>query len=295
MRAMTALVKREFIEHRISFLYAPIVLLTIVSIAVLFAVATGHAEVDVPATQIPLGTEIYRVGIAGAFLLWSMYLLIALFFYYADSFSADRRNNALLFWKSMPQSDLKILTSKALAGITVFLAVIVGFALLTAVLIYVVLLIASAQYAVIVPPGLGAAVWSFVQMGIVGAIYLVLVSLWYAPLLAWVAGLSTLFRRWSIPLAIVIPGTVILIEYLNSIRGTGGGRPIAEFLDWRFEGFLDEEAATILLIGQGDGAPMALLRSILSQIDWPHMAIGLIFTGVIVYLASEYRRRRIAA
>ena len=30
--------------------------------------------------------------------------------------------------------------------------------------------------------------------------------LWYAPFLAWVGGLSTIFGRWSLPLAFVIPG-----------------------------------------------------------------------------------------
>ena len=41
--------------------------------------------------------------------LWLAYLAVALFFYFGDAFSADRRNNAMLFWKSMPVSDLKIL------------------------------------------------------------------------------------------------------------------------------------------------------------------------------------------
>ena len=52
-------------------------------------------------------------------LLWGVYLLVTLFFYFADAFSADRRNNAMLFWKSMPVSDLKMLTSKMLAGLAV--------------------------------------------------------------------------------------------------------------------------------------------------------------------------------
>lgn len=294
MRAMTALIKREFIEHRIAFLYAPAVLLAIFSIAVLFAIVSGRAEVDLPATDIPLGAEIYRIGVGGAFVLWSAYMLIGLFFYYADSFSADRRNNALLFWKSMPQSDLKILTSKALSGITVFWGLVVCFALLTAIFIYVVLLIVSVKYPVIVPPGLGVAAGSFVQMGFVGAIYLALVLLWYAPLFAWVAGLSTLFRRWSIPLAILIPGTVIVLEYLNSLR-VGGGQPIGEYLSWRFQSFLDEADAAMVLLGQGDGAPQMLLSLIVARIDWIEMGLGLIIGTAIVYLASEVRRRRISA
>ncbi len=297
MRAMTALIKREFLEHRGAFLYAPAVLLAIVSTAIVFAVATGNTQFDSPAEWRLSGAEIYRVGIGGAFLLWSAYLMIGLFFYYADSFSADRRNNALLFWKSMPQSDLKVLAAKALSGITIFLGLIFSYAMLTAVLVYLVLLMVSAQHPVIAAPSPIEAALSFVQMGVVGAVYLVLTLLWHAPGLAWVAGLSTLFRRWSIPLAFLIPGTVILLEFLNSLRGTGGGRPIADFLTWRLDGFNEEVGTTAgaVLMGQAEGGPFTVLGLMLSDIDWLHMGIGLIFTAAVVYLASEYRRRRIEA
>ena len=295
MRAMTALVKREYLEHRGAFLYAPAVLLAIVTIAALFAVLTGSGDVDFPARRVLTGAEILRAGIAGVFGLWAFYMLIGLFFYYADSFSADRRDNALLFWKSMPQSDLKVLTSKALSGITVFLGLIFCFALLTAILLYVILVLASAGHPVIVAPTVAEAAGSYVQMAVVGVVYFVLTLLWYAPVLAWVAGLSTLFRRWSIPLAFLIPAAVVLLEYLNSIRGSGAGRPVAEFLAWRLQGFPDETLAVALVIGRTVGAPFDLLRLILSEIDWLHMGIGLVFTAAVVYLASEYRRRRIAA
>jgi ABC-2 type transport system permease protein len=293
MRAITALVKREYLEHKGAFLYAPIVLLAILTVSVLFGVLSGHAEFDLPASELPLGVEIYRVGIAGGFAMWSAYLLIGLFFYYADSFSSDRRNNTLLFWKSMPQSDLKVMACKALSGITIFLGIIFLFALMTAVLIYLILVLAAQLFPIIAAPGLGAAIWTFIQMGVVGAIYLVVTVLWYAPGLAWVAGLSTLLRRWSIPLAFLIPGTVILLEFLNSLRG--GARPVADFLAWRFEGFMDDVDVGLILIGQSDRAPIALLGSIFANIDWLNMIIGLVFTAVVGYLASEYRRRRIAA
>ncbi|WP_136658859.1 hypothetical protein [Nitratireductor sp. XY-223] len=295
MRAMTALIKREYFEHRGAFLYAPSILLAVVAVIVLFAILTGDDTLDLPATEIPSSGILYQIAIGGSFLLWSAYLLIVLYFYYADSFSADRRNNALLFWKSMPQSDLKVLAAKALAGVTVFLWLIVLFALLTAVFVYAAMLLISAQHSIIGAPGLADAVWSLVQMGVVGAVYLFLNLLWYAPLFAWVAGLSVLFRRWSIPLSLLIPGTVVMLEYLNSIRGSGHGRPIADYLSRRFDGATDEEDAVAILIGRADGGPIELLWLILRDMDWPQMAIGLIFAAVVVYLASEYRRRRIDA
>ena len=292
MRAMSALVKREFLEHRGAFLYAPCILLALVGAAALYALLTGNLQFTLVRGPVTAASAIFQASLGVAFLLWSAYLLIGLLFYYADSFSADRRNNALLFWKSMPQSDLKILTSKALSGITVFLALIFGFAMLTGLLIYAVLLLASVQNPNIVIPGPVDAIVSYIQMGIVGVAYLVLTLLWYAPGLAWVAALSTLFQRWTIPLAFLIPVTVVFLEHL---LGISRSHPITEFLLWRFGSFLHGSDASSILLGQTDRQALDLIWTFVSNIDWPHMAAGLIFTGAMVYLASEYRRRRIYA
>lgn len=293
MRAMSALIKREYLEHRIAFFYMPIFLIVVVVAGVVLLLTTGRAEFDIPAGAVLASPQIYEVIIAGIFGLWAAYLLIGLFFYYADAFSADRRNNALLFWKSMPQSDLKILTCKALSGITIFPIMIFIFAILTALIVWGMLLVFAAQHPFIAAPEPYAAVNSLGRMGVVGAAYFGLTLLWYAPLLAWVAGLSTLFRRWSIPLAVLIPAIVILLEFLNSL-GRDTGRPIAGYLAGRFEGFPNEEQALALLTNPLEGPP-ALLNLILSSIDWWEMGYGLAFTAVIVILASEYRRRRIEA
>lgn len=128
-------------------------------------------------------------------------------------------------------------------------------------------------------------------MGLVGMVYLILGLLWHAPGLAWVAGLSTVFRRWSIPLAFLIPGVVVLFEYLFRFRD--GSRPIADFLAWRLHGFSNKSEALDVLIGNVEGGPFALIGLILADIDWPHMVLGLLFTAAIIFIASEYRRRRI--
>jgi ABC-2 type transport system permease protein len=300
MLSMKALIKREFLEHRGAFLYAPAILLSIIAIAVAFIVVAGsgelRGELDGELIVVPSGEIIYQIGLAADFMIWFVYLTGALFFYYADSFSADRRNNALLFWKSIPQSDLKILTSKALSGITIFAGLIFGFALLTGVLMYLVLVLVSLQHPDIAAPGLFFAVITLVKMGFVGAIYYLLLLLAQAPALAWVAGLSTLFRRWSIPLAFLIPGTIILLEFINSISGFGNGRPFAEFLgNWFDFDILDGDLATEILIDPTKDVPFELLRLILSGTEWLGMGVGLAVTAGVVYLASEYRRRRIGA
>lgn len=295
MRATIALIKRELLEHRGAFVYAPAVLVGVLILAIVYSLLSGRADFNETPTNMSSAITIYQIALGGTFGLWSVYAGLGLFFYYADSFSADRRNNALLFWKSMPQSDFKILGSKALAGITIFPALLVGFAVLTAVVLYLGLLLASAKVPFIGAPGPLEALSSLIQMSIVGTIYMFLAILWSAPFLAWVAGLSTLFRRWSIPLALLIPGAVVLLEFLNSLRnGTRDDRPIAEFLAWRLDMIADERALFASLIAPG-GGPMKLLTVILESVNWVHMGAGIIVAAAIVSLASEYRRRRIEA
>ncbi len=84
----------------------------------------GRIRADYFGEEIGGTLKFYELAFMASIAGWTFYLLITLFFYYADAFSADKRNNAMLFWKSMPVSDLKVLSSKMVAGLTVFPALI---------------------------------------------------------------------------------------------------------------------------------------------------------------------------
>lgn len=296
MRAMAALIKREFLEHRGAFLYAPAVLTLGLFLAMLAGSFHGESRFTmISSRELPAAAQFYAFGLVGLFGLWSIYLMIALFFYFADSFSADRRNNALLFWKSMPQSDLKVLTSKALAGITLFPALILGFAALTGILLYILSLVVGTRLPLVTPPVPLQAFSDWMQVLIVGVVYMVISILWSAPLLGWVAFLSTLFQRWSIPLAFLIPGVVVLLERVNSLGEPDTSRPIAQYLGWRFHGILDPQAAFHWLLVNEGNSPITLVSLILDSVNWLHLGLGVLVTIGFVYLASEYRRRRIEA
>lgn len=294
MRAYAALIKRELLEHRGAFLYAPAILLAALFVMIVLGLVFGDPEFTHINQRSLSGAKLYELAMTGVFGAWSVYLMIALFFYYADSFSADRRNNSLLFWKSMPQSDLKILASKALAGITIFPALVFGFAMLTGILVYLLSFLIAARVPFMPGIGLVDVLGTWSEKGVVGAVYFVLTIVWYAPLLAWVAGLSTLVQRWSIPLAFLIPGAVSLVEF---VIDPDGGHPIRHYLVYRLEGIMrdeDERLFTYILTND-DTHPFGMIGLITAQIDWLHMLLGIVFAAVAVIMASEYRRRRIDA
>ena len=225
--------------------------------------------------------------------MWGAYLLVALYFYYADAFSADQRNNSMLFWKSMPQSDLKILTSKAVSGLTIFPLIILGFALINMVLVYLLSFPLSAKLPFVPianPLDMLAALFG---MGIGVAVFLLLSILWYAPFMALVAGLSVLVKRWALPATLLLIGALIVTETILTYGRSHAFHPIRDYIGYRAEGFMGDIDTLSIIVKGGYMAPFDLIGAMVERIDWVNTGIGLLFTIVVVYAASEYRRRRL--
>jgi ABC-2 type transport system permease protein len=214
-----ALLVREYLEHRVSFQWAPLGILALLAASGISAISFGRID---GLNEFPVfnAAKIFELGYLVLLALWLAYTSAAVFFYFGDAFSADRRNNAMLFWKSMPVTDAKILTSKTLSGLLYFPAVIFVVAMVSGLLFY--LLVNIGAY---VAPVIGFlnpldGLLAFVQVTMFGAVFFVLTMLWYAPFFAWVGGLSTIFGRWSLPLAFVIPGLLAVIENVCRAAGT---------------------------------------------------------------------------
>jgi ABC-2 type transport system permease protein len=293
MKSLVALIKREFIEHKGAFFYAPAAILVVLAVVMLSGITFGRFSAA-QKVGIITGVKGFEFGFLVLAGLWFVYLLFALFFYFADAFSADSRNNSMLFWKSMPQSDFKMLASKMTAGLTLFPAIIYGAALVTALIVFVATLIM-----VYTVPGFHLSdpvgyLTTGVNIAWFALSYLVLALLWYAPFFAWVGLLSTLFRRWSIPLAFLIPGLVGLAENLL-LRDTGP--EAGYFLDYlhrRADFAIDGDDLRTALFSPAPFDAATVLGRFVATIDWTQMVGGLIVAALFVYLASEVRRRAVA-
>jgi ABC-2 type transport system permease protein len=291
MKSWYALVHREFLEHRGAFVYAPAVLTIVLLGALIVAAFSSDINIDT-GNFVPPAAMLYEGPLLVAVVLWTSYLMISLFFYFADSFSADRRDNAMLFWRSMPQSDLKILASKMLAGATIFPLLIFGWLILSSAIAYVATIVLAARFPAFVAPDLVTALGSWFQITIASIVFIVLLLLWYAPFFAWVAGLSTVFRRWSIPLAFVIPAGIIGVEMIVTYSGGAPNSEIEEFLAWRMTVFFaEDDLAPMLLTGEPVSAAR-MITDMIAVVDWPALFSGLVFAGLATWAASEYRRRK---
>jgi ABC-2 type transport system permease protein len=293
MKSLVALIKREYLEHRGAFLYAPGVILGIMTLVLVFGIASNrfqmHQEIGVPSAL-----KFFEFGFLGVAALWCMYLLVALFFYYADAFSADRRNNAMLFWKSMPLTDFKVLASKSLAGMTILPALIFAAYLLTGVLLYVVTMITAMILPRLGVPGVFEFISSAFNIAGFALVGLVTALLWYAPFFAWVGALSTVFRRWSIPLAFLIPGLIGLAE--NLIFNDTGPRAgyFLNYLSERLKFGTDDMQFEKTFFSDASFDASVMIPRFLAGVDWSQLVGGLIVAALLVYAASEYRRRTVA-
>src|SRR5256885_12651502 len=130
---------------------------------------------------------------------------IAGVFYCLDALHGERRDRSILFWKSLPVSDLTTLLSKAIIPLVVLPVVIFGVAVVTQ---FCMLLISSV---VLIPSGLAGTTWAnfnLLRESVVLLYGLIVIALWHAPIYGWALLVSGIARRatflWAVlpPLAI---------------------------------------------------------------------------------------------
>jgi ABC-2 type transport system permease protein len=291
MRSLTALIHREFLEHRGAFFYAPLLLSGLFVLGTLLPFLSGHFH-SFAEMHGGTATRIYEITYLFGIGTWWIYLLITLFFYYADAFSADKRNNSMLFWKSMPVTDLKVLASKMAAGLTIFPGLIFLAMLFAGLWAYVITLMTGAVMPGFIAPGIGPALGAYVQLSLSALVFLVLALAWFTPFFAWVGALSTAFGRWSIPLAFLIPGILILFENgVFRFAGAPEAGYIANYLRHRVDlSFVKQTVQDIVLSGSPFNA-VEFTASLIARIDWAQMVAGWAFAVIVIVLASEWRRR----
>ena len=159
-------------------------------------------------------------------------------FYSLDALYGERRDRSILFWKSLPVSDLTTVLAKA--SIPLVVLPVLAFAI-TCVTESIMLLFSSL---VLLANGLSVAtLWTQVQLypALLGLLYHLVTMhiLWYAPLYAWLLLVSAWARRAPILWAVLPPLALGIFENiafhsshfaaLMEYRVTGGGPMQGDF------------------------------------------------------------------
>lgn len=245
MNRLPVLIRKEFQEYKGMFIYLPLVLTALMLVVILSGLTfTGSMDLhkydvymsntqnrssssnsDFIVMQPFSGAAMQRLAaasperreeiISGALLGLSVPLLIALwivtYVYPLGTLYAERKERSILFWKSMPVSDSETVISK-LVCITLVVPAI--YLLCIMFLQGVGLLVASisamhasvpAMKTLVVPSHL---LWHwFNEAG-----YLLLNSIWFLPLYAWLLLVSAWARTVPAVWALLVPFAIILLE-----------------------------------------------------------------------------------
>jgi ABC-2 type transport system permease protein len=208
-RPMYWSLRRELWENR-SIYIAPLVTAAVVLLGFLISAAKLPARVRALAALDPaqqraaLETPYDIAGI----LIVVISILVGVF-YCLDALHGERRDRSILFWKSLPVSDLTTVLSKTLVPLVILpltaLAVIVPLQLIMLLL----------STAILAANGVSAAaLWSlpFFQWALVLLYGLAVLALWYAPIYGWLLLVSGWARRVTFLWAVLPPLGLCVLE-----------------------------------------------------------------------------------
>ena len=274
-------VRRELWENRVLYV-APLVAALVFLFGYAISTITlprrvrAIAALD-PAQQTAALAMPYSV--AATLIILTAYLVAV--FYCLDALYGERRDRSILFWKSLPVSDLETVLAKASIPLVVLPALVFAIALAT----QLAMLLLSTL--VLLASGLGVAtLWArLFEMTPVLLYGLAVHALWHAPLYAWLLLVSSWARRMPFLWAVLPPlalGAFEKVAFQTSY--------VCSLLQYRVTGAMGEAfsartGAHGLVIRLSGLDPLRFLSS-------PGLWIGLLAAGVFLAVAARMRRYR---
>jgi ABC-2 type transport system permease protein len=237
MNRFAMLLRREYWEHKGGFFWAPLwtaVVFVLITLGGIFTAlwhtsgkANGGIHIGVPLkkllqrippeeySKIGMGLD---TGMAGFWSILQMILFFVLFFYLLGSLYDERKDRSVLFWKSLPVSDLSTVLSKVATAAIV--APLLSLAI-TIALNIVFLLIVSAFVAfngvnpltVVWGPAEPLSLWAKM------AAMVPLNAIWALPAIGWLMFTSAFAKSKPFLWAILLPvGVGVLINWFEILE-----------------------------------------------------------------------------
>ncbi len=203
-------VRREVWENR-SIYIAPLISATLVPLGLLINRFCPVNSASAPSAADPAQPRVAAVTsyTYAAWVLIATAFIVGVF-YCLDALHGERRDRSILFWKSLPVSDLTTVLSKASIPLVVLPA-------LTFVLILASQLVMLLMRSLVLrADGLSAATvrtqfpWLHIPLALLYT--LILIALWHAPLYGWLLLLSGWARRAAFLWAVLPPVAIIVFE-----------------------------------------------------------------------------------
>jgi ABC-2 type transport system permease protein len=297
MNVLIALVKRELQEHKVGLIYAPFIvafILSLVMVLVYFGVA------DIKTNEFNFSTSVYENGeavewmraatvdqkervIRSGLIVFGFPVVFIMIFavlsYSLGTFFEERKDKSIIFWRSLPISDLETVLSK------VFVVVFVAPLIILPALIFlhmVALLSASIYFAVsdIVP---FTWVWNAYSIAdwfrIIFSLWMQL--LWSLPILAWLM-LAGAYSRKPIVAAVLPLVGIIALERAVFGSAVFLATAIERLQPWSLMSSFPKQYEELRVVEITD-IPLLLT----TQDFWYGILISVLLIGAIVYIRSR--------
>ncbi len=278
-------VRRELWENRSIYL-APAIAAAVALAGVVIAALNPH-NVQVRSSQplpsdalilIPYGIAIGAIVVTGA--------LVGVF-YCLGALNGERRDRSILFWKSLPVSNLTTVASKGFMPMVVLPICIMATVAVTHLIILAVQATSMAAHGESLAP-LGDVPLLRVWLGMVWG--LLATSLWWAPIYGWLLMVSAWTKRMTFLWAFLPPIGLMVFERLAFSTGY-----FAKIVRDRLNGSI----AAAFKVPNGQVPPHTSLRHIIDLptpdpvgfITSPGLWIGLVVGGAFFAAAVWLRRR----
>ncbi|WP_386065181.1 hypothetical protein ACFJIW_12620 [Tahibacter sp. UC22_41] len=239
MNTFAWLLKREYWEHRGGFLWAPLIAAGVVLLVFTIAAFTGMSNINLngnalingvrlgdlastltPEQKLQMGAGL-DVGLFFAGAPVAITLAIVTFFYLLGSLYDERRDRSILFWKSLPVSDLETVLSKVAAATVVAPL----FALAAALALMLGLLILFSVIVSVYGINPFTTIWANASpLSVIGKIAMLipLNAIWALPSIGWLMLCSAFAKRvpflWATLLPVAAGTCVSIFDAVTHLR-----------------------------------------------------------------------------
>ena len=273
-------IRRELMENRFLYL-APLIVAGVVLFGSFITLVTMPHRKNLSALEPARQSALVKkpISMAPAPIMLATFLIGM--FYSLDALYGERRDRSILFWKSMPVSDLTTVVSKA--SIPLVVLPVIAFALSVFAQVFLIVLTTP----VLIGNGVSPSAFGRFRFfeGLVIMFYgLTVHMMWFAPIYAWLILISAWARRSPLLWAVLPPFIVVLLE-----RMTFGTSHFVSMLGYRVTGAMKEafspsgQRGDVHRLGQLDPG---------GYLSTPGLWVGLIAAAAFLAAAVQLRRNR---
>ena len=280
MNTMPMLIRREFWEHRMMLVMAPLALCVVYLIFCAIAGAKINVNLLEFGNQPPMSAA-FLIVIHTAFTIL-LYLLMAVvaFFYLCDCLYGERKDRSILFWKSLPVSDSMTVLSKLIVALVAIPVVVYALSFATNVIAFAIFKILFHAAA---PPSVTSD-WTILGWARLNGYLIVdilVLALWFAPVAAYQLFISAVVPRAPFVFTVLPPLTLVFGEALF-------------FRTWNIGHFLGHRLGTLGYVPRRGAGVQGVIDAInaLPLLARPELWIGVLLAAALIVVTIRIRRHR---